>query len=364
MLPAINGVPVLSQGIVRRFGRKFVRTILRQEWSREISLGYERAFRRVRAEVVLAEYGTVGAEVLPACRRLGLPLVVYFRGYDATRKSVVEDHLSAYRELFAAAYGIVAVSHSIAGHLIRMGCPADKIVVSPSGVDTERFVGAVPERSDPQFITVGRMVEKKGPHLTLLAFARVLEDVPSARLLMIGEGELMAICRDVARGLSMEGAVTFLGAQSQHVVAPAMQVARALLLHSIVASSGDSEGTPNVILEAGAMGLPVVATRHAGIPDVVIEGETGLLVEERDVAGMVANILRLARDPALAGELGRNAAAHVRKYYTVDQSLDRLTRLLLAAADGDDICRVRAEIEAEFPPPRQVASDALTAQEV
>ena len=102
------------------------------------------------------------------------------------------------------------------------------------------------------------------------------------------------------------------------------------------------------ILEAGAAGLPVVSTRHAGISDVVLDGKTGLLVEERRIDEMAQHMLALANDPVLADELGRNAAVHVRRYYTMPQSIRRLAHVLEAAASGSSIALVREAIEAEF----------------
>jgi colanic acid/amylovoran biosynthesis glycosyltransferase len=98
--------------------------------------------------------------------------------------------------------------------------------------------------------------------------------------------------------------------------------------HSVVAESGDSEGTPVAVLEAGASGLPVLATRHAGIPDVVVEGTTGLLVDERDVDGMAEHMVRVLRDPALAGALGRAARAHVAENFSMAHSVARLWRVI------------------------------------
>jgi glycosyltransferase involved in cell wall biosynthesis len=158
------------------------------------------------------------------------------------------------------------------------------------------------------------------------------------------------VCRDLAAALGIEHAVTFLGAQPHDVVERQMRQARAVVQHSVTASNGDSEGTPVAILEAGAMGLPVVATRHAGIPDVVADGATGLLVDERDVRGMARHMLTLARSPSLSGQLGRNAAMRVRSYYTMEQSIGRLARVLRAAAARQGMAGVRAAIERGLPP--------------
>ena len=115
------------------------------------------------------------------------------------------------------------------------------------------------------------------------AFQKVLEQVPDARLRMVGEGKLLDPCRDLVDALQMNHAVSFLGSQPHRVVADEMKRARAFTQHSIEASNGDCEGAPLAILEAGASGLPVVSTHHAGIPEVVLHEDTGYIVEEKDI---------------------------------------------------------------------------------
>jgi colanic acid/amylovoran biosynthesis glycosyltransferase len=347
-IPTVDGRPVLSQHWTRRGYRKAWRLASGSPWSKEIDLGFETAFRRTRAEVVLAEYGPVGVTVLDACRRAKVPLVVYFRGYDASTRSLLEHHRNDYQRLFIQAAAVVAVSQNIVRALIGLGCPGDKIFYNPSGFELRRFTPGNPSDSAAHFLAVGRLVQKKAPHLTILAFSELLRRHPQARLRIIGDGPLMGICRDLLAGLQIGNHVELLGVQPHDVVQREMQSARAFVQHSVIAASGDSEGTPKTILEAGASGLPVVATRHGGIPDVVIEGETGFLVDERDVAGMAEQMLRLAHDPALAASLGRRAVDHVRKLYTVDQSLERLSRILAAAANGQSIAELHQSMAAEW----------------
>jgi glycosyltransferase involved in cell wall biosynthesis len=87
------------------------------------------------------------------------------------------------------------------------------------------------------------------------------------------------------------------------------------------------------VIEAGACGLPVIATRHAGIPDVVIEGETGLLVDEGDVAGMAERMRRLVEEPQTAGLLGKRAREHIQSHYSQTDSIEKLSRVLHSAAE-------------------------------
>jgi glycosyltransferase involved in cell wall biosynthesis len=107
-------------------------------------------------------------------------------------------------------------------------------------------------------------------------------------------------------------------------VAHELSAARAFVQHSVIAEDGDSEGTPNTILEAGCSGVPVIATRHAGITDVVKENETGLLVDEHDLDKMAEAILFLADHPEQAAVLGRNARRHIVENYSLQSMLQKL----------------------------------------
>ena len=108
-----------------------------------------------------------------------------------------------------------------------------------------------------------------------------------------------------------------------------MREVRGFVQHSLVASDGDCEGSPVAVMEAQLSGLPVVATRHAGIPDVVLDGESGYLVDEGDVAAMAAAIAKLIEDPALAARLGDCGRRRVQEGFTIDHHLNELSRLLL-----------------------------------
>jgi colanic acid/amylovoran biosynthesis glycosyltransferase len=292
-------------------------------YRRRLDSAYEDIFKRLRADAVLAEYGPTGVCVMGACRRLRLPLFVAFHGYDVSRRDVLKRFGPEYPELFRQAAGFFAVSRLMRDKLVGMGAPPERTHYIPSGADCESFAGADPASSPPLVVAAGRFVEKKAPHLTLEAFALTLRECPGARLRMIGEGPLLKRCRELAARLSVGHAVTFTGSLPHHSVAEEMRRARLFAQHSVRAESGDCEGTPVSIQEACAAGLPVVSTRHAGIPEVVVEGETGLLVDEGDVEGMARQMLRLLRDPSYAAALGAAARRRAREHFSASRSIER-----------------------------------------
>ncbi len=320
--PSIGDRPVLRWPT--RLVYKVRRRLLSAGTRNETTAAYMAAFRRARAQAVLAEYGTTGVATMEACRELGIPLIVHFHGYDASVHAVLNENRETYPLMFQQAAAVIAVSRSMARKLISLGCPSEKVHYNPCGINCHDFRGAEPSSAPPVFLAVGRFVEKKAPQLTLKAFAIVHQSMPAARLRMIGEGPLLDECRQLAIELKLQDAVTFLGAQPPAAVQKEMRSARCFVQHSMEATNGDCEGTPVGILEAGASGLPVVSTRHAGIADVIVEGVTGFLVDEGDVDGMAAHMLRLAQDPELARDLGVAARQRIESHFSEKLSDRRL----------------------------------------
>lgn len=345
LLPAnvqiLSGVVAVRDGEGRPVGASCVARAAAWLADRGLGLHLGRRFRaravtrflkNRHVDAVLAEGGVVGALMQAACRRAGVPLVINFHGRDAYEYGLIERWRVGYQRAFATCAAVVADSTHMAEQLALLGAPEDKIHCSACGAETDRFRPTDPAANRPVFVGVGRFVEKKAPHLTLLAFRRALDACPEARLVMIGDGVLLPICRDLAAGLRVGGSVDFPGRRPHEDVARSMQTARAFVQHSVTASTGDSEGSPVAVLEAGASGLPVVATRHAGIPEAVIEGETGFLVDERDVEGMARHMVDLARDPALAGRLGAAAREHIAAEFSMEKSIGVLRDILAEAA--------------------------------
>lgn len=284
--------------------------------------------RAQRPDVVLAEYGPLGATLRRACALADVPLVVMFHGYDAYHVDCLQNYQKSYQDLFSGAAAVVAVSRAMAEQLITLGCPPEKLSVNPYGVCPHRFQGASPGTVGPNFLAVGRLIEKKAPHHTIAAFARVCTSVPAAQLTLIGTGPMERQCRQLVDHLGISSNVRFAGAQPPDVVQAQLSQSRAFVQHSVTASCGDSEGTPVAILEAQMSGLPVVSTRHAGISDVVRHWETGFLCEENDVTTMGDQLLRLAIDPALADRLGHAARSHALAHYSIDRHIQALANTL------------------------------------
>ena len=276
-------------------------------------------------DLVLAEFGFHAVRVMEAAPAMAVPLVVHFRGSDLSAQSKLGVLRGRYRRLMGLAAGLICKSRPMAQTLEALGASADRILISASGANAQLFYGSVPAEAAPICLAVGRFVAKKGPLHTIRAFSAQ----PYGQLWMVGEGPLLAEAKELVKQLKLGHRIRFLGVCSQAEVAALMRQVRLFVQHSLVAADGDSEGNPVAVMEAQLSGLPVVATRHAGIPEVVSDGQTGLLVEEGDVRGMAAAMERLLQDPVLCTRLGAAGRRHVEQGFTLERHLADLSRFLI-----------------------------------
>lgn len=279
-------------------------------------------FRTNDVSVILAEFGTVGADMVPFAKDSNIPLVVHFHGHDAHRTVIVEAYRTRYREMFSYASRILTVSRYMTDTLIRLGADPAKVVYNPYG-PRDRFFEIRPSYQKT-VLALGRFTDIKANYLTLMAFKRAAESSPEATMIMAGEGELLETCRTLAHVWGIADRVSFPGAVLHADIAGLYEKACCFAQHSVMPSYGDAEGTPVAILEAGAAGLPVIATRHAGIPDVVEHQLTGFLVDEGDVESMAAYMTQCLENPALCRSIGDDARRHVRSNFSMSAHIGRL----------------------------------------
>ena len=290
--------------------------------------GRSRPLRRtltdVRPQLVHAHFGGDGWLVSGEAGRLGVPLIVTLHGHDVTRQPQSPGlHGLRYRRnlrsVFRRAALLIAVSGEIRNRALHWGAEAAKVRVHHTGVPVPAVLPDVPKRWDVAF--VGRFVEKKGADDLLAALA----SLGGAKAVFIGDGPLLAEMRAYAARLRVDA--TFLGAQPADEVYRLLGESRLLAAPSRTARDGDTEGLPTTIVEAAALGLPVVATVHSGIPEAVLDGSTGLLGPEGDREALAANLRKLLDDPALQRGMGAAARAHAVAHFDVAVQTRRLEDL-------------------------------------
>lgn len=285
-----------------------------------------KSLRKNKIDAVLAEYGNHAHFILPFIKKAGLSLVVHFHGYDASVTKTVENHKN-YAAVFQYASKVIAVSHKMEEMLLEIGCPQEKLIYNVYGPQPD-FLKVKPAFEKKQFIAIGRFTDKKAPYYTILAFKKAVEIHPDARLIMAGDGPLLNTCQNLVSYLGIRDQVEFPGIISPKAYRKLLAESLGSVQHSIIAENGDMEGTPLALMEASAAGLPVVSTEHAGIPDVIINGATGLLCEEHDVEQMAANMLMLLDNIELAQKLGQVGKENIAKNFSMERHIDSLQDIL------------------------------------
>jgi colanic acid/amylovoran biosynthesis glycosyltransferase len=207
---------------------------------------------------------------------------------------------------------------------------ADKVHIVRCGVDLDLFAPRpyrpVPER--PNLICIGTLHEVKGQRHLLGACARLAERGALGRCTLVGDGPDRAALERLAQTLGIGDAVRFAGARSREEVASLLAEADLLVAPSVPTKAGKREGIPVVLIEGMASGLPVVASRLSGIPELVVDGATGLLVDPGDDAGIADAVLRLRDEAGLGATLVGGALDHVRQDFELHVNLRRLAKLL------------------------------------
>ena len=318
-------VAFLPERLYRSRARRVVR-------SRALTRLYARQLTRRGVVLVHAHFGTGGIDVRPVARAARIPLVVTFHGVDVTASATgsspaTEAYRRRLREVFAYATTLIAVSGHIADRLVALGAPPEKVVVHHIGAQ----VDDTPPPSTPGegVLVVGRLVEKKGVEDLIRAMALLPEHLRATPLTVVGSGPLEERLRATAAELGVDARLV--GAMPSDRVRELMRAARLVCVPSRTAANGDTEGLPMVLLEAAAQRRPLVATVHAGIPEFVRHGETGLLSPEGSLEGLAGNLAAVLDDAALAARLGDGARRRLEREFDLRAQTTLLEDLYDAA---------------------------------
>jgi colanic acid/amylovoran biosynthesis glycosyltransferase len=301
-------------------------------------------------DVIHAQFGTYGPLALRLVETGALRgnIVTSFRGYDATKYLQANPH--AYAALFRRGRLFLPVSHALARRIVEAGCDPAKIHVHHSGIECARFQYLERKRhaaAATSIVMIGRLVEKKGLGYGIQAIARVIASGRTLSCTIIGAGPLRGELERLIRELGIGAQVRMVGPKSHDEVVQVLAQSHILIAPSVTAADGDEEGIPNSLKEAMAMGLPVISTVHAGIPELVEDGVSGFLVPEHDVEALVDRLTRLVDQPETWAAMSRAGRRQIEAEFDTNRLNDELLVLYkgmleipkLLAPDGDTIVR-------------------------
>ena len=247
-----------------------------------------------RADVFIDHFGPAGVTAAKL-RELGVirgKIATIFHGIDISSREVLNHYTPEYQQLFRRGDLMLPISNLWAGRLQKMGCPREKIAVSRMGVDMTRFSPRpVKAPATPlEIISVARLTEKKGLHVAIEACRQLKEQGVAFRYRILGIGPWERRLRTLIEQYQLEDVIEMPGFKPSHEVKAMLDDADVFLLPSVTGADGDMEGIPVALMEAMAVGIPVVSTLHSGIPELVEADKSGWLVPENDACALAQRL--------------------------------------------------------------------------
>jgi colanic acid/amylovoran biosynthesis glycosyltransferase len=265
-------------------------------------------------------------------RELGVlqgKLITTFHGFDITVFLNTRDK-NVYNLLFDAGDLFLPISERWRHRLIELGCDPQKISVHRMGVDCGKFIfrpRRLQRNGKVRFVSVARLIEKKGLEYGIRAVAKLAKYKNNIEYIIVGDGPLRGYLQRLVQKLQLSNTVRMVGWKPQDQVIQILDRAHFLLAPSVTSKNDDQEGIPVALMEAMAMGLPVVSTQHSGIPELIENGVSGFLVPERDVEALFDRLKFLVEHPELWQKMGQHGRNCVSEHYDINKLNDRLIKI-------------------------------------
>ncbi len=278
--------------------------------------------------LIHAHFGQNGVGALRLKNKIKVPLITSFYGYDSGRLGYLFKPF--YHELIQKGDIFLALSQDMKKDLLDLGFPNEKIIIHHLGIDLEKFKPVLNNRKKKfSYLIVARFDKSKGIQDVMRAFSKM--NKPNIELIIIGDGPYKNELIEISKKLCIDNKVRFINnfkfSNSRQIVIDEMKKCDVFLLTSFMDNSGAKEGTPVVLMEAQACGKPCIATRHAGIPEVVIHDKTGFLVDERDVQSIAKKMEVFYDDNELLSKMGRRAYLHIKNNFNSKKQMNELINI-------------------------------------
>lgn len=315
---------------LRRFSNRLVR-----RWCGMYPY-YSEILTREHTDLIHAHFGHQGCRCLRAKLKTELPMVTSFYGFDVSRDQNDPKWKKMYHQLFAEGDLFLVEGGAMAQRLVEAGCHPDKVRVHRLGVSLSdiEFQPRAQAYGVISFLICAPFREKKGIPFALRALEQVRASRPLAcKLTLVGDGPEREAIVSVLKETSLSEVTTLRGWLSYPDLLEEMASCHLLLQTSVTADDGDTEGgAPVILLDAQASGMPVVASRHADIPEYVVDGKTGYLAPERDVEALADRILELVDHPEVWPTMGKAGRDHVTEHFNATTQSEKLEQIY------DELC--------------------------
>jgi glycosyltransferase involved in cell wall biosynthesis len=286
-----------------------------------------RVLERENCRLLHVFFGNAAVHLLPLLKRSPVPVVVSFHGSDVAGTMSSSAFAGALAEMFGLAAVVPCRSERLMQRVAELGCPREKLRLMRTVLPDIPFVQRQsPSDASWRVVQAARLVAKKGIATALRAFKVFAAKYPRSSFAIAGEGPMVGELRGLALELGIGEKVEFTGFLDQEALQE-LFFASHIFLHPSETVGGDAEGVPNAMLEAMAGGLPVVATRHGGIPEVITDGENGLLCEEKNPPQVAHALLHLAGDSDFYRTLSKKASLSVREQFSGERQIAAIETL-------------------------------------
>ena len=272
-------------------------------------------------DIIHCHFGPSGlvGDILKSVGAIKGKLITSFHAYDLT-SYLDQQTKNIYQNLFETGDMFQPVSDYWKRELIKLGCKEDKIKVHRMGIDLAAFsfsTSRYQHLKKIRILSVNRLVEKKGVEYSVRAFAKISSQYPDVEYVIVGDGPLKKKLLRLIETLSVKDKIRILGWMKHNDIQDLMEQCTILCAPSITDQNGEKEGIPVVLMEAMAKGLAVISTLHSGIPELVINNKTGLLVAEKDVDGLAHKMAYLISNPDQTKKMAVEARKVVEKNYNI-----------------------------------------------
>lgn len=287
-------------------------------------------------DIIYAQTGYRGRDFVDIKKRRGdkVSLITCFRGADLDK--YLNTHPHAYDELFKVGDLFLPVCHYFENILIKEGCSKNKIKVHHSAIDLELFKyqkHSFSKNKKIRLVSVSRLIEKKGLTYLIQAVKELISQGYDVEYTVVGDGDLLQSLQQEAHQLGIAQQVKFVGSKLLKEVAAILHESDIFVLPSVTAQSGDREGIPNALKEAMACGIPVISTHNSGIPELIEDKKSGLLVPCKNVKALAKAISYLINNPQTSAKMGYEGYCKIKAEYDRQAINKKLIIYLYAIQD-------------------------------